>query len=130
MPSGAAYLGAGFTIKPLYDDYIGSLKAIDPATGDIKFWAPHADMFDSPKAYAIVIHAMLDQGDFVGSMALLVHWLGQAERIGLEKGTSSFNRLAENWMSQMIAPIEYLESDEGGQGQSTRIDFPSVLLCQ
>ena len=32
---GAAYLGAGFTIKPLYDDYIGALRAIDPATGKI-----------------------------------------------------------------------------------------------
>jgi len=32
---GAAYLGAGFTIKPLYDDYIGSLRAIDPKTGKI-----------------------------------------------------------------------------------------------
>ena len=34
---GAAYLGAGFTIKPLFEDYIGSLKAIDPATGEIKW---------------------------------------------------------------------------------------------
>ena len=33
---GAAYLGAGFTIKPLYDDYIGVLRAIDPATGKIR----------------------------------------------------------------------------------------------
>ncbi|MDH7637392.1 methanol/ethanol family PQQ-dependent dehydrogenase [Sphingomonas oryzagri] len=32
---GAAYLGAGFTIKPLYQDYIGALKAVDPATGKI-----------------------------------------------------------------------------------------------
>ncbi|HYH21272.1 MAG TPA: PQQ-dependent methanol/ethanol family dehydrogenase [Azospirillum sp.] len=32
---GAAYLGAGFTIKPLYEDYIGALRAIDPATGKI-----------------------------------------------------------------------------------------------
>jgi alcohol dehydrogenase (cytochrome c) len=32
---GAAYLGAGFTIKPLFPDYIGALKAIDPATGKI-----------------------------------------------------------------------------------------------
>lgn len=30
---GAAYLGSGFTIKPNYQDHIGSLKAIDPATG-------------------------------------------------------------------------------------------------
>ncbi|MQY43181.1 PQQ-dependent dehydrogenase, methanol/ethanol family [Epibacterium sp. SM1969] len=34
---GAAYLGAGFTIKPNYEDHIGSLKAIDPSTGDIKW---------------------------------------------------------------------------------------------
>ncbi len=34
---GAAYLGSGFTIKPIFDDYIGSLKAIDPLTGEIKW---------------------------------------------------------------------------------------------
>lgn len=30
---GAAYLGAGFTIKALNDDYIGVMRAFDPATG-------------------------------------------------------------------------------------------------
>ena len=30
---GGAYLGAGFTIKPIFDTHIGSLKAMDPATG-------------------------------------------------------------------------------------------------
>ncbi|MDX1318782.1 MAG: PQQ-dependent methanol/ethanol family dehydrogenase [Oceanospirillum sp.] len=34
---GAAYLGAGFTIKPLHDDYIGVLRAIDPKTGEEKW---------------------------------------------------------------------------------------------
>ena len=32
---GAAYLGAGFTIRPLNEDYIGSLRAMDPKTGKI-----------------------------------------------------------------------------------------------
>jgi alcohol dehydrogenase (cytochrome c) len=32
---GAAYLGAGFTIKATNDDYIGALRAVDPATGKI-----------------------------------------------------------------------------------------------
>ena len=27
---GAAYLGAGFTIKPIFEDHIGALRAIDP----------------------------------------------------------------------------------------------------
>lgn len=35
--AGAAYLGSGFTIKPIFKDYIGSLKAIDPNTGKIKW---------------------------------------------------------------------------------------------
>jgi alcohol dehydrogenase (cytochrome c) len=34
---GAAYLGAGFTIKPLYDDHIGSLRAVNPKTGKIEW---------------------------------------------------------------------------------------------
>ncbi|KQZ43897.1 PQQ-dependent methanol/ethanol family dehydrogenase [Duganella sp. Root1480D1] len=34
---GGAYLGAGFTIRPLFDDYIGALRAIDPKTGKIKW---------------------------------------------------------------------------------------------
>jgi alcohol dehydrogenase (cytochrome c) len=32
---GAAYLGAGFTIKTLNEDYIGALRAIDPKSGKI-----------------------------------------------------------------------------------------------
>ncbi|WP_332672559.1 methanol/ethanol family PQQ-dependent dehydrogenase [Aromatoleum sp.] len=32
---GAAYLGAGFTIKPLNEDYIGALRAVDPVSGKI-----------------------------------------------------------------------------------------------
>ncbi|MBI3102366.1 MAG: PQQ-dependent methanol/ethanol family dehydrogenase [Burkholderiales bacterium] len=34
---GAAYLGAGFTIKPLNEDYIGALRAINPKTGKIEW---------------------------------------------------------------------------------------------
>jgi alcohol dehydrogenase (cytochrome c) len=32
---GAAYLGAGFTIKTIDESYIGTMRAIDPATGKI-----------------------------------------------------------------------------------------------
>lgn len=37
---GAAYLGAGFVIRPVFDTHIGALKAIDPKTGEIK-WEYH-----------------------------------------------------------------------------------------
>ena len=32
---GGAFLGAGFTIRPLFEDYIGALRAVDPKTGKI-----------------------------------------------------------------------------------------------
>jgi alcohol dehydrogenase (cytochrome c) len=32
---GSAYLGAGFTIKPIAEDHIGALRAMDPVTGKI-----------------------------------------------------------------------------------------------
>jgi len=72
------------------------------AAGDLKFWAPHADLFDSPKAYALVIEALLDRRDFVGSMALLVHWLSQAGRVGLQSGNTSYSDLARIWLEQLF----------------------------
>ncbi|MEZ6133969.1 MAG: hypothetical protein R3C53_03565 [Pirellulaceae bacterium] len=71
------------------------------ATGDVRFWAPHAELFDSAKAYALVVESLLERNDFVASMALLVHWLGQADRVGLEKGDDSFSDLARRWMQQL-----------------------------
>ena len=32
---GGAFLGAGFTIHPLFDDYIGALRAVNPKTGKV-----------------------------------------------------------------------------------------------
>lgn len=71
------------------------------AAGDVKFWAPHAEMFDSPKAYALVIEALLEREDFVASMALLVHWLSQAEKVGLQSGTVTFSVLAQQWLQRL-----------------------------
>ncbi|XZE52188.1 hypothetical protein SH139x_003871 [Planctomycetaceae bacterium SH139] len=71
------------------------------AAGDVKFWAPHAELFDSPKAYALVVDALLHRQDFVASMALLVHWLGNAEEVGLRRGNSSLPLLAERWLMRL-----------------------------
>lgn len=73
------------------------------ATGDVAFWAPHAEMFDSPKAYALVIDSLLDRKDYVASMALLMHWLSQAESIGLERSDSSFHDLVERWYGEVTS---------------------------
>jgi hypothetical protein len=72
------------------------------ASGDIKFWAPHAELFQSPQAYALVIEALFEQRDYVACRALLVHWLGEAERVPLEQGEDSFHRLAERWLTEVM----------------------------
>ena len=80
----------------------------EASAGDVRFWAPHADMFDSPKAYALVIDALLDRGDLVASRALLVHWLGQVDRVPLEEGPTSFCRLAQHW----FLALRKIQADE------------------
>lgn len=86
------------------------------AAGDLRFWAPHAEMFDSPKAYALVIEALLDRKDFVGGMALLVHWLSQANRVGLQSGNTSYSDLARMWLEQLFENGGHLnESDAASQ---------------
>ncbi|MFN0021448.1 MAG: hypothetical protein ACKVP0_24620 [Pirellulaceae bacterium] len=60
-------------------------------------------MFDSPKAYALVIDSLLDRKDYVASMALLMHWLSHADSIGLERSDSSFHDLAERWFGEVTS---------------------------
>ena len=67
-------------------------------TGDISFWAQHAELFDSPKAYTLVVDALIQREDYATAMALLVHWLSQADQIGLQQGDSSFHNLAFRWI--------------------------------
>lgn len=95
------------------------------AAGDIGFWAPHASMFDSAQAYALVINALLDQGDLVAARGLLIHWLAEADRVALEQGDCSFYRLAERWILQIRSlaaedDLEELHDAEGVSGEIWR----------
>ncbi|HEV3416685.1 MAG TPA: hypothetical protein VG056_07740 [Pirellulales bacterium] len=70
--------------------------------GDLSFWRPYVDEFDSPQAYAWVVEALLEKRDLSAAMALLVHWIGQAERVRLDEGPHSFHGLAERWMATAL----------------------------
>lgn len=69
------------------------------AVENLRFWAPYADIFDSPKAYSQVVDALLERQDFVASMGLIMHWLERAGQIGLEQGDTSFFAVSERWMA-------------------------------
>ncbi len=86
--------------------------AAGKSAGDVRFWAPHVELFDSPKAYALVVESLLDRNDFVASMALLTHWLGQADRVGLQKGDDSFSDLARRWMQRLEHVMQNGQSPE------------------
>jgi hypothetical protein len=68
------------------------------ATADLAFWRDHLDGFRSPKAFALVVDALLNKQDFRAAMALLVSWVGQVEQVPLEDGEHSFHSLALRWM--------------------------------
>lgn len=70
------------------------------STADVEFWKQHAAMFDSPKAYQLVIDALLDRGDYQTSSALLVNWLNQSATVRLQHGDSSFHNLIWQWITE------------------------------
>jgi hypothetical protein len=67
------------------------------------------DQFDSPKAFQLVIEALLDRGDRVASMALMLQWISQVERTRLEDGDVSFHPLALRW----LRAVEEFEHETG-----------------
>ena len=80
--------------------------------GDIEFWKLHADLFDSPKAYHLVIEALMDRGDYQTSSALLVHWLSQAQFVRLQHGDSSFHNLIWRWITEQKQRLKSADCQE------------------
>ncbi len=70
---------------------------------DLAFWKQHLDGFRTPKAFALVIEALLGKEDFRAAMALLMTWLGQAEEVPLSEGEHSFHTLALRWLMGVYA---------------------------
>ena len=81
------------------------------------------------KAYGLVVESLLERNDFVASMALLVHWLGQANRVGLQKGEDSFSNLARRWMQKLESQIS-AGGNASQPGEATQPSTPSAATTQ
>jgi hypothetical protein len=94
------------------------------ATSDLAFWKKHLNKFRSPKAFALVLDALLRKGDYQASLALLINWVGQVEQVPLDGDEYSFHTEAVRWMVGATAGpntswktvkkfFDYLESNAG-----------------
>ncbi|MGH7193062.1 MAG: hypothetical protein ACREJM_05940, partial [Candidatus Saccharimonadales bacterium] len=88
---------------------LGAWKKAGAAAGDLAFWRGHVKQFDSPKAYTLVADALLDEGDLVSSMALLVQWLGHADQVPLSDGEHAFAVLAWRWLARLAQDNQPVE---------------------
>jgi hypothetical protein len=68
------------------------------AAADLAFWRGHLEGFRSPKAYALVVDALLGKEDYRAAMGLLMSWVSQAEQVPLDDGDHAFHPLALRWM--------------------------------
>ncbi|HIK94354.1 MAG TPA: hypothetical protein EYG03_20620 [Planctomycetes bacterium] len=63
------------------------------SAGDISFWREHVGNFESPRSFAQVVHALIERNDQVAALGLLMQWLSEADRMGLESGKHSMHSL-------------------------------------
>ncbi|MCH8828161.1 MAG: hypothetical protein IID45_01140 [Planctomycetes bacterium] len=84
-------------------DALSQWRRAGEAAGDISFWRNHVDRFQSPTAYGQVVETLLDNGDRVASMGLMMQWLSQAGEVGLVAGAYSFHTLILRWMDLLFS---------------------------
>lgn len=77
-------------------DALGAWRQRGETTNDLSFWRERIDQFTSPKAFALVVEALLARGDLRAALGLLASWL--ASGIDLDDGTHGFYELALRWV--------------------------------
>ncbi|QDT99126.1 hypothetical protein [Gimesia aquarii] len=76
------------------------------SVGDISFWRQHVDRFESAKAYALTVDALLQKRDHVAAIGLIMQWLSQVDQTGLESGPYSIHAVLLQWMRQLTSNLD------------------------
>jgi hypothetical protein len=77
---------------------LSAWRRAESAAGDVSFWRNHVADFRSPKAFGLVVNALLEKHDHVAAMALLMQWLAAAAEVPLVDMEHSFHVLAQRWL--------------------------------
>ena len=96
------------------------------AAGDIGFWRMFVQQFDSPKAFHLVIDALLEKKDYVASQALLMQWLSQADQTELEEGHSSLSDMLVRWMQGVERSAKGADDDSDDGSKDGEHPWPMV----
>ncbi|NLE39993.1 MAG: hypothetical protein GX621_18400, partial [Pirellulaceae bacterium] len=99
-------------------DVLGMWHEAGTAAGDMAFWRRHVDCFRSAEAYGSVVDGLLDHGDLVAAMGLLMQWLSQSDEIPLAEGKHAFHDLAIRWMRLLWTSEGRREQDELDTGDA------------
>ena len=67
-------------------------------TGDLEFWKKRVGKLNTPQAYCLVLDALLRRSELNSAQGLLVHWVGRSEKVPLEDGQFSFERMATRYL--------------------------------
>src|SRR5262249_14336951 len=82
----------------------------------LAFSGGHTTTIPPPKAFALVVDALLRKQDYRAAMALLVNWVGQAEQVPLEEGPHSFHHLSLRWLLGVTSSPQQREGRTGDLG--------------
>ncbi|HLN28042.1 MAG TPA: hypothetical protein VK395_09865 [Gemmataceae bacterium] len=91
---------------------------------DLAFWREHLPGFQSSKAFALVVDALLRKKDYRAALGLLMNWLSQAERVPLEDGNFSFHTCALRWMLSLAGKRH--AAGEPAQGKEEQLSHSDV----
>lgn len=95
-------------------DALAAAHDAGPNSANLGFWKQQLAGFRSPKAYALVVQALVERHDQVAAMALLIQWLSDHESIPLEQGDYSFHELTLRWINDVLTPPEQ-PTEEGNE---------------
>jgi hypothetical protein len=106
---------------------------------DLAFWRDRLDEFRSPRAFALVVEALLLRNDHAAALGLLASWLGQAGSVSLEDGGHSFHNLSLRWMltitrngppgarALVVKLFDYLEANADEHWEVPHLEQPAIM---
>lgn len=105
---GAQFLRTGERVA----EALGNWREHGEGTGELEFWKKRVSRLNTPQAFCLVLDALLRRSELNSAQGLLVYWVGRSEKVPLEDGPFSFERMATRYLLQASQTVP-----DQGQGR-------------